>query len=101
MGLCRLKKSVDVFSILAKPIRKLIIERGFINPTLPQKVAIPLIIEGRNVLLIAPTGTGKTEAAFLPVFSKLVEYVKSQPSIKILYIIPLRSLNRDLLERFQ
>jgi ATP-dependent Lhr-like helicase len=96
-----LKKNVDVFSILAKPIRKLIIERGFINPTLPQKVAIPLIIEGRNVLLIAPTGTGKTEAAFLPVFSKLVEYVKSQPSIKILYIIPLRSLNRDLLERFQ
>jgi ATP-dependent Lhr-like helicase len=77
------------------------LKEDFINPTLPQKVAIPLIIEGRNVLLIAPTGTGKTEAAFLPVFSKLVEYVKSQPSIKILYITPLRSLNRDLLERFQ
>jgi len=96
-----LTKSANVFSILAKPIRKIIIERGFISPTSPQKIAIPPIIEGRNVLLIAPTGTGKTEAAFLPVFSKLIESVKRKPSIKILYITPLRSLNRDIFERLQ
>ncbi len=100
-GLHRLTNSTDVFSILAKPIRKIIIERGFVSPTSTQKVAIPPIIAGRNVLLIAPTGTGKTEAAFLPVFSKLIEYVKRQQNIKILYITPLRSLNRDILDRLQ
>ncbi len=89
------------FSLLNKPIRKIVEERGFISPTDPQVEAVPLILEGKNVLLIAPTGTGKTEAAFLPVFSKLIELIRMHVGIKILYITPLRALNRDILERLK
>jgi len=91
----------NAFSMLVKPIRRIIGERGFMGPTGPQIAAIPPILEGVNVLLIAPTGTGKTEAAFLPVFSRLIESVERRPGVKVLYITPLRSLNRDILKRLQ
>lgn len=94
-------ETINAFSLLIKPIRRIIDERGFLSPTDPQSKAIPIILEGKNLLLIAPTGTGKTEAAFLPVFSMLFKNVRRRPGIKILYITPLRSLNRDLLDRLQ
>jgi ATP-dependent Lhr-like helicase len=89
----------DVFSNLSKPMRMAIHERGFHEPTEPQIAAIPLILEGKNVLLMAPTGTGKTEAAFLPILNQLILMADRRPGIKILYITPLRALNRDLLGR--
>ena len=101
MGLSEMTQTPNPFSMLNKPVRKIVKERGFINPTDPQVEAVPIILEGKNVLLIAPTGTGKTEAAFLPVFSKLIELSRRHRGIKVLYITPLRALNRDILERLQ
>jgi len=89
-----------VFDALARPIRKLLTERGFTEPTLPQSRAIPQILEGKNVLLISPAGTGKTEAAFLPVLQRLLASPR-EPGIKAIYITPLRALNRDMLERLE
>jgi ATP-dependent Lhr-like helicase len=90
----------SVFSAFASPIQKAIEERGFSAPTEPQSRAIPLIMEGKNILLIAPTATGKTEAAFLPIINALIESERV-PGIKVLYITPLKALNRDMLERLQ
>ena len=86
--------------MLVKPVRRLVEQKGFPEPTEPQEKTIPKIIEGKNVLLISPTATGKTEAAFLPVLSILLQAPKT-PGIKVLYITPLRALNRDLLERLE
>ena len=56
----------SVFELLAESVRKALAELGFNEPTLPQTLAFPPVLEGKNVLLIAPTGTGKTEAVFSP-----------------------------------
>jgi len=94
-------KNPTAFDLLVKPIRRLIEQRGFSSPTEPQEKTIPKILEGKNVLLISPTATGKTEAAVLPVLNMLVTTAEHPPGIKILYITPLRALNRDLLERLE
>ena len=94
-------QEVNVFDELAKPLREAIVERGFASPTDPQLRAIPEILAGRNVLLISPTASGKTEAAVLPVLSKYVADRGEDRGIKILYITPLRALNRDMLDRLE
>jgi ATP-dependent Lhr-like helicase len=76
-------------------------ESGFKKPTPIQEAAIPVILSRRHVLLIAPTGIGKTEAAMLPLFSKLAEEETKSKGISLLYITPLRALNRDLLSRLE
>lgn len=92
--------SENVFELLVKPVRKLVLKKGFSKPTEPQAKSIPMILEGKNVLLISPTATGKTEAAFLPVLSLLLQAPKA-PGIKVLYVTPLRALNRDMLGRLE
>ncbi len=71
---------------------------GFENLTEIQKQAIPKILDEKNCLIIAPTGSGKTECATIPVFSK-IKNRKIPNKIKALYITPLRALNRDVFKR--
>ncbi len=94
-----MQTSTSVFESLAKPVRKALAELGFTEPTLPQTLAFPEIIAGKNVLLIAPTGTGKTEAVILPIFSNLIQQTQESKGIQVIYITPLRALNRDMLKR--
>ena len=75
-------------------------ERGITDPTPPQKDAGPKIQQALNVLLVAPTGIGKTEAAILPIFDALHQTGK-RPGIRCLYITPLRALNRDMMKRMK
>jgi ATP-dependent Lhr-like helicase len=89
----------NAFDLLVKPVRRLVEQKGFPKPTEPQEKTIPLILAGKNILLISPTATGKTEAAFLPVLSMLLQGQQGVPGIKVLYITPLRALNRDMLDR--
>ncbi len=86
-----------VFQVFSERMQNLIKQKGFIEPTLPQKMGIPNIVSGKNVLIIAPTGSGKTEVACLPLFDKIGN--EKLAPISMLYINPLRSLSRDLLDR--
>ena len=89
----------SVFGLLADPVRRALAELGFTEPTLPQTKALPAVLNGENVLLVAPTGSGKTEAVILPVLSKLVMQKEKPLGISVIYITPLRALNRDMLKR--
>ena len=88
----------DISKYLHPRVVRAFLRRGFKELTEVQRKAIPYIARGENVLVIAPTGTGKTEAVLLPLLSKLLDD-KVDNGIKILYITPLRALNRDLLDR--
>ncbi|MDH5449201.1 MAG: DEAD/DEAH box helicase, partial [Candidatus Bathyarchaeota archaeon] len=93
-----MKKEAQVFKLLVKPVRGVLGELGFSEPTEPQVKAIPFVLKGENVLLVAPNGSGKTEAVLLPIFSKILEQPERQ-GISVLYITPLRALNRDMIKR--
>ncbi|HJW97335.1 MAG TPA: DEAD/DEAH box helicase, partial [archaeon] len=86
----------NVFSLLEPRLQNLVSQR-FSEPTPIQKDVIPEILSGHNVLTISETGSGKTEACMLPIFNL---WLKEKPKqVSILYITPLRSLNRDLQNR--
>lgn len=90
--------SQQVFQRLSEPIRLALAESGIRTPTPPQTIAIPKIMAGGNILLIAPTGSGKTEAVLLPILDQLTK-LENRQGISVIYITPLRALNRDLLKR--
>ncbi len=86
----------DVFDILHPKVEALAKER-FGSATQVQNLSVPKILTGKNILTIAGTGMGKTESVMLPIFSL---WLKEKPEpISVLYICPLRSLNRDMFKR--
>jgi len=91
---------MNSFSFLDPAIREALKECGFDKPTEVQEKAILEVLKGGDYLIIAPTGSGKTEAVLLPLFHKILE-MKDRKGIILLYITPLRALNRDLLSRLE
>ena len=73
---------------LITPLLKAVNDLGFEMPTPIQKEAIPLILEGHNLVGQAPTGTGKTAAYLLPVLQKIQRGKKAQ----VLIVTPTREL---------
>ncbi len=91
---------MDAFERLHPEVRAALSERGFATPTEPQRRAIPPLAAGEHGLVVAPTGSGKTETAMLPVFSALCGRGERH-GIQALYVTPLRALNRDMRERLE
>ncbi len=63
-----------------------------------QSLALPLISARRNCLLVAPTGSGKTESSVIPIF-RMARGSREKGRTKVLYVTPLRALNRDVFRR--
>jgi ATP-dependent RNA helicase RhlE len=74
---------------LSEPILQGVAAMGYTDPTPIQLRAIPLILQGRDVIGSAQTGTGKTAAFALPILSQLGEH---QPRPRVLILEPTREL---------
>lgn len=75
-------------------IKENITTKGYVNPTPIQDEAIPFVLDGRDVVGIANTGTGKTAAFLIPLIDKIL---KNQQE-KILVIVPTRELAQQINE---
>ena len=82
-----------VFSKLDESLQKALEERKW-SPTPVQEVTQEGIASGGDRLVIAPTGSGKTMAAMLPLLDRCLK--QKWQGMSILYITPLRALNRDV-----
>ncbi len=83
----------NVFSQLHPNLQNSLNEKGWVATPI-QEISIPEIIEGKDRLLIAPTGSGKTLSAVLPIIHRCLD--ENWEPLAVLYITPLRALNRDI-----
>ncbi|MDH3492645.1 MAG: DEAD/DEAH box helicase [Acidobacteriota bacterium] len=80
--------------ILAEKCRSL----NFTEPTPIQKKAIPIILEGEDLIGCAETGTGKTAAFLLPTIQKLL--AEKKPGVRVLIVAPTRELASQIAEAY-
>ncbi|MDR2700864.1 MAG: DEAD/DEAH box helicase [Spirochaetaceae bacterium] len=66
------------------------------RPTAVQEEAWPLITAGKDILAIAPTGSGKTLTAFLAAISRFIDGTWDPEKCAVLYVSPLKALNEDI-----
>jgi ATP-dependent RNA helicase RhlE len=74
---------------LPPPIVKGVRAAGYTDPTPIQRQAIPLVLQGRDVIGAAQTGTGKTAAFILPILTRLLD---GPPRLRALVLTPTREL---------
>ncbi len=86
---------------LSAPLGALLAEKGYSSPTEIQEKAIPLILEGRDILACAPTGTGKTAAFSLPMIEILGQSKGKARVPRSLIITPTRELAAQVSDNFQ
>ena len=89
---------------LNKPLLRAIAEAGYDNPTLVQEQTIPLVLDKKDVITSAQTGTGKTAAFALPILQLLFnkqDAPKKGKKIKALIVSPTRELAVQIGENFK
>ena len=84
---------------LSELILKAITDKGYINPTAIQAKAIPPVLEGRDVMAAAQTGTGKTAGFTLPILNRLEKQsLAVAGEAKVLVLTPTRELAAQVAE---
>ena len=82
---------------LSADLLRTVAEEGYVKPTPVQAAAIPLVLQSRDVLAAAQTGTGKTAAFALPILDRLREHANTSFSparhpVRALILVPTREL---------
>src|SRR5258706_6884205 len=88
---------------LIEPVLRALKSEGYTQPTPIQEQAIPILLQRKDLLGCAQTGTGKTAAFAIPILQLLHQdelYIKGQPGIKTLILTPTRELAIQIGERF-
>ncbi len=80
----------------SEPLKLAISKRGYVHPTPIQDRAIPVLLEGRDVVGLASTGTGKTAAFLLPI----IHHLLTDPTNRALIIAPTRELAVQIQDEF-
>lgn len=94
-----IKMLEGVVKLLSPEVVEVARRVGLTELTPIQERAIPAVLSGHHVLIVAPTGSGKTEAAVLPILSMMCKKRSEISPIAVIYVTPLRALNRDMLRR--
>lgn len=90
------------FDRLAVPVRRWIWRRGWTELRDIQARALPLLLDGGgDVVIAAPTASGKTEAAFIPLLSCLADSPATNAGFGIVYVSPLKALINDQFRRLE
>ena len=97
-----MKKTLFSETNLIEPIRRAVREQGFNTPTPIQEQAIPLLLEGNDLMGSAQTGSGKTAAFTLPILQNLAtNRIKSRArTTRVLVLVPTRELAVQISECF-
>ncbi|OBQ55515.1 DEAD/DEAH box helicase [Tamlana sp. s12] len=88
---------------LNRPILRAVAEAGYDNPTLVQEKTIPLILEKKDMIVSAQTGTGKTASFALPILQSLFDRQdapKKGKQVKALIVSPTRELASQISDNF-
>lgn len=88
---------------IIEPIQKALVEAGYTNPTPIQEQSIPVLLNGRDFLGCAQTGTGKTAAFAIPILQNIEQNQKKlneTRKIKALILAPTRELAIQIEENF-
>ena len=89
---------------LNKPLVRTLVQKGYEQPTLVQEQVIPLVLEGKDVIASAQTGTGKTAAFALPILQNLYDRQDSSKrgrKVRVLVVSPTRELAIQIEENFK
>ncbi|RZM04087.1 MAG: DEAD/DEAH box helicase, partial [Sphingomonas sp.] len=88
---------------LAPHLLQALAEQGYANPTPIQAQSIPLLLEGRDMLGMAQTGTGKTAAFALPLLHRLAAAPRPAPKggARVLVLAPTRELVSQIAAGFE
>jgi ATP-dependent Lhr-like helicase len=85
----------DPLDLLSPPVRAWF-TGTFGEPSPPQREGWPAIARGEHTLIMAPTGTGKTLAAFLLGLDAVGRSPAGSPGVRLLYLSPLKALSYDI-----
>lgn len=84
---------------LSEPLKRAIASKGYTNPSPIQEKAIPVILEGKDVLASAQTGTGKTAGFTLPILQLLSgQPTRKRRPVRALVLTPTRELAAQILD---
>jgi ATP-dependent RNA helicase RhlE len=88
---------------LAEPIQRALADKGYTQPSPIQAKSIPILLEGRDLLACAQTGTGKTAAFALPILHQFAQNPRKpfRRGVRCLILTPTRELAVQVTESFR
>lgn len=86
--------------VLPQALLRGVAKAGFQTPTAVQEQVIPAALAGRDLMVSAATGTGKTAAFLLPMIERILQEQRPRDGLRALILVPTRELARQIQDHF-